>query len=53
MAPFRAFTAVKYARELAAETDAHFWGSKAGKGLRGIYECWYINFVNPEECLLT
>jgi hypothetical protein len=53
MAPFGAFTAVKYARELAPETDAHFWGSKAGIGLRGIYGCWNINFINPEECLLT
>jgi hypothetical protein len=50
MEPFRVFTTVKYAMELAPDNHrkTHFWGSKAGKGLRGIH-----GFLNPEECLLT
>jgi hypothetical protein len=57
MEPFGVFTAVKYAGELAAprlQNHTHFWGSKAGKGIRGVYGCWYyINFINADKCLLT
>jgi hypothetical protein len=48
------FTTVKYGRGLALKDRyTHFWGSKAGKGLRGIDGCWCLNSINPEKCLLT
>jgi hypothetical protein len=34
-------------------TDVRFWRSKAGKGVREIYGCWYMNFKEPDKCLLT
>jgi hypothetical protein len=55
MEPFRVFTTVKYARELALKSQNHtkFSGSRADKVLREVYGGWYIHFINPEECLLT